>query len=307
METDIAIIGAGPAGITAGIYALRKGLKVLVFEKKIAGGNIVDSVLVENYPGIKSIKGFELAQKMQEHFEGIGGKILEGIEIKKAKKTLNGFELETGNGEKILAKAIIIASGATHKKLKAKNAEKLEGKGIHYCATCDGPLYREKTVAVIGGGNSGAMNALFLAGICKKVFLLEFGDKLKCDKIYEEKLKEKKVQTILNAEVFEITGSEKANGLKYRDRVSGKEKEIAVDGVFVYIGLLPENGIAKMLGCRLSEKGYIETGMQMNTSIEGVFAAGDITGTFAQAIVAAGQGAIAAESAYWFLANKKKV
>ncbi|MFH1235293.1 MAG: FAD-dependent oxidoreductase [Candidatus Diapherotrites archaeon] len=304
-KIDVAIIGAGPAGMTAGIYAVRKGLSARVFEKKIAGGNVVDSVLMENYPGIPSIRGFDLAQKMQAHFEGIGGKIEEGTGVKAAEKKNNFFEIELDSGEKIEAKSVIIASGTTHKKLKAKNAEKFEGKGIHYCATCDGPLYKGKTAAVIGGGNSGVMNALFLAEICKKVFLLEYGEALRADNVYEAQLKKAGVEIILNAEAFEITGKEKAEGLKYRERKTGKEKELKVDGIFVYVGLDPNSAIAKPLGCKTTARGFIDTSREMKTSIDGVFAAGDITGAFAQAIVAAGQGAIAAESAYEFVKRRK--
>jgi thioredoxin reductase (NADPH) len=302
---DVAIIGAGPAGITAGIYAVRKGLNARVFEKKIAGGHAVDSVLMENYPGIQSISGFELAQKMQAHFEGIGGKIEEGMGVKSAEKKGNAFEIGLDSGEKIEAKSVIIASRTTHKKLKAQNAEKFEGKGIHYCATCDGPLYRGKTVAVIGGGNSGVMNALFLAEICKKVFLLEYGEALRADKVYEAQLKKAGVEIILNAEAFEITGKEKTEGLKYRERGTGKEKELKAEGIFVYVGLLPNSDIAKSLGCKTTAQGYIDTGKEMKTSVEGIFAAGDVTGAFAQVIVAAGQGAIAAESAYEFVKRRK--
>jgi len=305
MEVDIAIIGSGPAGLTAGIYALRKNLKIRVLEKRMAGGNTADSVLVENYPGFKAIKGIELAQKMQEHFEALGGIPEEGIEVREAKKEGNEFALKLSDGNALKARAIIIATGTTHKKLRAENAEKLEGKGIHYCATCDGPLYRDRVVAVIGGGNSGVTNALFLADICKKVFLLEYNDRLRADPVYFEELKQKGVEVITSAEVFALEGEEKVTGLKYRERKTGQEKELELDAVFVYVGLKPNSEIASQLGCKTSEHGYITTDSWMRTSVEGVFAAGDITGNFAQTVVACGQGAVASESAYQYLNNPR--
>jgi len=303
MELDIAIIGAGPAGLTAGIYALRKNLKIRVLEKKMAGGNTADAVSLENYTGFKEIKGFDLAMKMLEHFQELGGEAEEGIEIKKAEVTENGFLLELSNKESIKAKALIIATGTTHRKLVAENSEKFEGKNIHYCATCDGPLYKDKVVSVIGGGNSGVTNALFLADICKKVFLLEFSDKLRADETYHAKLKEKGVEVITNAEVFALEGDETLSKIKFKDRKTSEVKEIESKAVFVYIGLKPNNSLASELGCKTNKFGYITVDSWMKTSAKGVFAAGDITGGFAQTIVACGQGAIASESAYRFIKN----
>jgi len=306
METfDVAIIGSGPAGLTAGIYALRKGLKIKALEKKMAGGNTADSVLVENYPGFRAIKGIDLANKMLEHFQGLGGKVDEGLEVENAVKKGNEFELGLSDGSTLTARSLIIATGTTHKKLRAENAEKLEGKGIHYCATCDGPLYKDRVVAVVGGGNSGVTNALFLADICKKVFLLEYNDSLRADPVYLEQLKQKGIEIIVGAEVFEVLGEEKVSGLKYKARATGEEKELKLDAIFVYVGLKPNSRIASQLGCKTNKHGYVSVDGWMNTSVEGVFAAGDITGNFAQTIVACGQGAIAAESAYRYLNSPK--
>jgi len=300
---DIAIIGAGPAGMTAAIYALRKNLNIRLLEKKMAGGYTADSVLIENYPGIKEIKGIELAMKIQDHLSSIGGTAEEGLEIIKAEKKGNGFVLDLNNGKQIESKAVIIASGTTHKTLNAPRAEKLEGKGIHYCATCDGPLYKNQEVCVVGGGNSGLTNALFLADICKKVYLFEFGESIRADEVYHEKLKESGVKVVTEAEVFEVIGEEKVSGVKYRDRKSGEEKEVELEAIFVYIGLIPNSRLAKELGCDISENGFVNVNQWMKTNVPGVFAAGDITGGFAQTIVACGQGAVASESAYRFIKN----
>jgi len=297
-SADIAIIGAGPAGMTAAIYALRKNLSVRLLEKKMAGGYTAVSVLIENYPGIKEVKGIELAMKIQDHLSSVGGTAEEGIEIVKAKKTENKFVLDLNNGKQIESKAVIIASGTTHKTLNTPNAEKFEGKGIHYCATCDGPMYKDKIVSVVGGGNSGVTNALFLADICKKVYLFEFSEAVRADEVYHEKLKTAGVEVITEAEVFEVLGEDKVSGLKYKNRKSGEEKSVESEAIFVYIGLIPNSGMAKELGCEIDDRGFVKVDQWMKTSVPGVLAAGDITGGFAQTIVACGQGAVAAESAY---------
>ncbi len=298
---DVAIIGAGPAGLSAAIYAKRKGLEVEIFEAGVAGGMLNEAVLIENYPGFEPIKGLELANKMRSHAERLQVRINEGFAIVEAKKVNEYFELKTSEGKKKEAKTIIIATGAKHRKLNVKGAERFEGKGVSYCATCDGPLFTNKEVAVIGGGNSGAVNALYLSKICKKVYLIEYASKLRCEKAYVPKLKENKVEIITNAKVFEFFGSATLKGLKYKDCKTGKEKTLSVAGAFIYIGIEPNSNLAKQLGCKLDEKGNIKVDMHMNTSVAGVFAAGDVTGVFQQAIVACAQGAIAAESAYRYL------
>jgi len=298
---DVAIIGAGPAGLSAAIYAKRKGLTVELFEAGIAGGMLNEAVLIENYPGFEPIKGLELANKMRNQAESLQVRINEGFAIVEAKKANEHFELKTSDGKKRKAKTIIIATGAKHRKLNVKGAEQFEGKGISYCATCDGPLFANKEVAVIGGGNSGAVNALYLSKICKKVYLIEYASELRCEKVYVSKLKENKVDIITNAKVFEFFGNEMLKGLKYKDRKTGKEKTLSVEGAFIYIGIEPNSNLAEQLGCKLDERGNIKIDMHMNTSVAGVFAAGDVTGVFQQVIVACAQGAIAAESAYRYL------
>lgn len=300
-ELELAIIGAGPAGIAAGIYAKRKGLSLEIFEENVAGGRLNEAVLIENYPGFEPIKGFELAKKMVEHAKRTGVKINEGVKIVGAKKTSSGFELVTDQKETIRAKALIIATGVHHKKLRLESAERFEGKGIGYCTTCDGPLFAHKDVAIIGGGNSGAANALYMSEIANKVYIIEYMPKLMCEQAYIERLKEKNVKIITNAEITEFFGKDFLEGLRYKDRTTGKQKEIKVQGAFIYIGIEPNNEIAKKLGCELDEKGNVKVDAKMKTSLEGVFAAGDITGIFQQMIVACGQGALAAESAYRYL------
>ncbi|MCX8190556.1 MAG: FAD-dependent oxidoreductase [Candidatus Diapherotrites archaeon] len=300
-ELDLVIVGAGPAGITAGIYAKRKGLKVELFEGLVAGGTVNEAVLVENYPGFEPIVGQKLAEKMAETAKRVGVKINESEKIVSAKKISGLFELETETGKSIKAKAIILATGASHRKINVAGAKELEGKGIAYCATCDGPLFAKKAVAIIGGGNSGAANALYMSDIASKVYLIEYAPKLMCEKAYIEKLEEKKVEIITNANVIEFVGHNSLREVRFEDRTSKKQKSVAVEGAFIYIGIEPNNHLAKQLGCELDEKGYVKVDLRMCSSVEGVFAAGDITGIFPQMIVACGQGAIAAESAYRYI------
>lgn len=300
-DLDVAIIGGGPAGITAGIYAKRKGLNVEIFESLVAGGTVNEAVLVENYPGFEPIVGQKLAEKMVETAKRVGVKINEAERLVSAKIGDGFFELMSESRQLVRARAVILATGASHRKINVPGAKEFEGRGIAYCATCDGPLFSGKAVAIIGGGNSGAANALYMSDIAKKVYLIEYSPKLMCEKAYVEKLEHKKVEIITNANVLEFLGRDKLEAIKFEDRTSKKQQSITVDGAFIYIGLEPNNQLAKQLGCALDEKGYVKVDLKMCSSVEGVFAAGDITGVFQQMVVACGQGAIAAESAYRYL------
>ncbi len=304
---DVAIIGGGPAGITAALYAKRKALNVKVFETKAVGGQTADAIWVENYPGIKKIRGMELMQKMAEHLKEFGVEPEEAAEVTGVKKKGNLFELDIENGEeKLLAKSIILCTGSKYKELGVPGEKEFYGKGVSYCATCDGPGFKDKVVAIVGAGNSGANAALFFAGICKKVYLIEFNEKTGFDSVYAQPINaEAKIELMLNTQAVEIEGKEKVNGIKVKDRKGNEEKMLAVEGVFVYIGSVPQNKIAKQLGLKLDGKEFVKIGKGNEASIKGVFAAGDITGELAQTIVAAGSGAIAAVSVFEFLKGLK--
>jgi thioredoxin reductase (NADPH) len=299
---DVAIIGSGPAGLSAGIYTGRAGLTAVIFDKDIAGGLVKENPLVENYLGFKSIKGEELARNLVEHAKEYADlREMEKVEsISKGKD----FLIVTEKGE-YRAKSIIIATGTTHRPLGVPGEKELIGKGVSYCVTCDGYLFKGKRVAVIGGGNSGAIAAITLRDITEEVTVIEFMPDWMCEKAYEEKIKSLSIPYIKNAETLEIIGEKRVEGIKFRDRGTGREEILYVDGVFIYVGLIPQNELAKELGVELTEKGYIKTDSQQRTSLERVYAAGDITGGKAQIIVAAGQGAIAALSAYEDLRLKK--
>jgi len=313
---DVAIIGAGPAGISAAIYAKRKALSVRIFESEAAGGQAAEAFVVENYPGVERLHGAELMQKMAQHLHGFGVEIEEAAAVTKIKNLGKGkgFELEINNGEeKAQAKAVILCTGSEYKMLNVPGEKEFYGKGVSYCATCDGPFFKGKTVAVIGSGNSGVNAALFFSAICKKTYLIEFLPKPTCDGILFRALAKSNVELLANTEVIAINGGKEVEKVKVKDRQSGKEKEIAagraskkekeiaVDGVFIYAGMKPRNELAKKLGLRLDEKGYIAVDGKKMASMQGVFAAGDIAAELAQIVVAAGSGAIAATSAFEYL------
>ena len=228
---DVAIIGGGPAGITAALYAKRKALSVKLFETKAVGGQTADAIWVENYPGVKKIRGMELMQKMAEHLKEFGVEPEEAAEVTGVKKNGELFELDIEDvEEKLLAKSIIICTGSKYKELGVPGEKELYGKGVSYCATCDGPGFKDKIVAVVGAGNSGANAALFFAGICKKVYLIEFGEKPVFESVYAQPIKaESKIELMINTQTVGIDGREKVNGIKVKNRKRGEEKVVAVD------------------------------------------------------------------------------
>lgn len=296
-DFDIVIVGGGPAGLSAAIYASRAGLDVLVLEKDVAGGLVGEDPLVENYLGFKSIKGEDLAAKFKDHALEYA-EIHEGEGVDEVKKDGDKFVVTTYKGE-YTANALIIATGTTHKHLNIPGEKEYDGRGVSFCVTCDGFLFKGKPVAVIGGGNSGAIAAITLNDIASKVTVIEFMPRWMCESAYQKKIQELGIEYLTNSEVFEIFGNgKKVKGLKVKNRATGEVKELNVDGVFIYVGLIPQNEIAKQLGVELTERGYIKVDSTQRTSVPKVYAAGDITGSQAQIIVAAGQGAIAALSAY---------
>lgn len=287
-EYDIVIIGGGPAGLTAGIYAARAGKKVLVLEGRALGGQIVNAPDVRNYPGTPSISGVDLSMNMYKQVLEHGG------EVK--------FERAMGIKDKIVhtdggeykAKAIILATGAENRKLGLYGEDKLVGKGVSYCATCDGNFYKDKTVAVVGGGNTALEDTIYLADICKKVYLIHRREEFRGDKTTVDKIKAfKNVEMILSANVKEILGDEKVEGLELEIK-DGERKEVKVDGVFFAIGYEPQaNEFADSV--ELDEQGYIKTKDGVHTSTEGIYVAGDARAKdLKQLVTAASDGAIAA-------------
>lgn len=308
MLYELIIIGGGPAGITAGIYAARYRLKTLMITKDFGGQVARKAVPIENYPGFKEISGIELIQKFKEHLEKF--KIdIEIDSVVKIEKTNGNFRVLTEKKQKQFeGKSVIIASGADPRPLKVPGENEFIGRGVSYCSTCDAPLFKNKTVAVIGGGNSGFEAAIALSRWAKKIYVLEYGEKVIAD-VENQELAQKtgKVETITSAVLKEIRGEKFVNSIIYQDRKSGENKELKVEGIFVEIGLQPASAFANDL-VDFNERGEIKVDFEtFQTKNPGLFAAGDVNiGKFKQIITACGEGAKVALSAYEYLKIKNE-
>lgn len=292
---DLAIIGSGPAGFAAGVYAGRSGLKTVILEKQMAGGQVVTSPSIENWPGEKEISGPDLTMKFRDHAESYV-EIREFSEVESVKKE-NIFTISTPEGE-VKAKALIIATGAQHRKLGVPGEEELNGRGISYCATCDGFFFKGKEVLVVGGGSTALLYAIYLNNIECKVNLIHRRDEFRGEKALQEQVEAKDIELILESVVEEFIGDEQLEKVKIRNVKTGEITEIPMGGVFIAIGEIPQNDVAVSLGLDLDEEGYVKVDRRMTTSMPGVFAAGDVTGGLKQIVVATGEGAVAATSAF---------
>ncbi len=301
---DVIILGGGPAGYTAALYAVRSGLDTLVVEKFSAGGQMTQTSQIDNYPGFdEGIDGFTLGFKMQNGAHRFGAETFQD-EILSVNLNDKIKVVETSQ-KKLRAKAIIIAMGADHRHLGIENEEKLIGRGVGYCAACDGMFYRGKTVCVVGGGNSAAADALLLSKICKKVFLIHRRDTLRATKIYHDPLmKAENVEFVWNSVCREFVFGEKIEAVKVQNIVTDEVSQIVCDGVFISIGRIPETKIfADSLV--LDSLGYIVADESTKTNIPGVFAAGDIrTKALRQVVTAASDGAVAAHFAEEYIAGE---
>jgi len=309
---DTIIIGGGPAGLTAAIYLIRKKMKILLLTQKI-GGQILDGPLMENFPGFEKITGLEFIQKVRAQAEKLGVQIKEGAEAKKIAETSDGFEISGAGFEPLKSKTILIASGKRPRKLNVKGEDKFLGKGISPCVTCDGPLFSNKTVAVIGGGNSAISAALELEKYTEKVYILNLGQNLIGEEVRLDKIKKSaKIEVIPQAKTSEIIGANFVEKLKYKglsadrkDSKSGAEKEIAVSGIFIEIGWEPSTKYLENL-VELTPLKEVKINDNNLTNVPGVFAAGDVTATkYKQAVIACGEGAKAALAAWEYLTGTR--
>jgi thioredoxin reductase (NADPH) len=304
MEIELAIIGGGPAGYTAGIYAARAGLEPVILEKNGGGGLALFSPNIENYSGFESINGIDLMEKMRLHSNKYCEiKTFEKVnKIKKNQKRL--FTIET-NKNKYHTKAIILCMGTEYRKLNVKGESELLGKGVSYCATCDGFFFKDKKVVVIGGGNSALIESIYLKQIgCKDVILIHRRDQLRAEKAYEEEAKKNKVNFIFNKNIEKINGSDKVESISLFDNKTSEKIDFKIDGVFISIGEIPQNELAKELDIELDERGYIIVDKNQRTNVVGIYAAGDITGGLRQIITACAEGAISALSTTEVLGKK---
>ena len=302
---DLIIIGGGPAGITAGIYAARQKLNTLLITKSFGGQMLKKSGMIENYPGFEEISAFELIQKFEKQLKK--QKIdIEMDEVTKVGKREKFFFVNTKSKNKFKAKAMIIASGADPRPLEVPGEKEFLGRGVSYCVTCDGPLFEGKTVAVIGGGNSAFEAAIFLVKLARKIYILEYGENVRADAKNQERVKKTgKVEIITNVKAKEIKGGKFVNCLIYLDRKTGKEKTLAVEGVFVEIGTQPATSFVKNL-VDFNERDEIVAEFETcQTKTPGLFAAGDCNvGRFKQIVTACGEGAKASLAVYDYLQNK---
>jgi thioredoxin-disulfide reductase len=298
MIYDLIIVGGGPAGITAGIYGARYKLKTLLITKDFGGQIAKKAVPIENYPGFREISGLDLIQKFKEHLEKFEIDIEIDSVIKIGKN--ENFSVLTEKRKNFESKTVIIASGSDPRPLKVLGEKEFLGKGVSYCPTCDAPLFKGKTVIVVGGGNAGFEAAIALIRWAKKIYILEYGEKVVAD-IQNQELAKKtgKVEIINSAALKEIKGDKFVNSIIYEDRKTGRDEQLKVEGVFVEIGLMPASSFAQDL-VEFNEKGEIKVDFEtFQTKTPGLFAAGDVNiGKYKQIITAAGEGAKAALAAY---------
>lgn len=289
---DIIIVGAGPAGMSAAIYGLRAGKTVLLLEEKTYGGQIINTPEVENYPGIKSVSGFEFATNLFEQVKALGAEIV--YERAEQISDENGIKKVTTNKNVYEAKSVILATGAKNRPLGIDGEEDFVGRGVSYCATCDGMFFRGRDVAVVGGGNTAIEDAGFLANYCSRVYLIHRRDSFRGEESLVNKLREKdNVEFVLNSNVVAIKGQERVEGITVKNVTDNALKDIDVSGLFVAIGQMPDNDIFKDV-VKLDDKGYIVAGEDCVTITSGIYAAGDCrTKAVRQLTTAAADGAVA--------------
>lgn len=294
---DVIIIGSGPAGLTAGIYAGRQGLKTLILEKSVIGGAALMVPNIENYPGFELIPGRNLIEYTKKQALKYA-EINELEEVKKLEIINNNQILVSSKKKDYKAKAVISCTGTTHRKLGVPGESEFLGKGVFYCAVCDGPLFMDKRILVVGGGNSAVQGALYLDTIGCYVAIVHRRDELRAEKYLQEKLKEKDIPVIWSTVLDEIKGGKFVEKITLHHLKKDIKKEYDIDGIFIAVGEIPSNSLAADIGVEIGRGGYITTDKSQRTNLPRIYAAGDITGGVNQWVVACGEGAVAALSAY---------
>lgn len=304
---DMIIIGGGPGGYTAALYAARAGLDAVVLEGNCVGGQMAQAHWIENYPGFEDgIEGFSLAEKMRKGAERFGAETLL-TEALSVDLTAEPKVVETGEGA-LFGKTVVIATGAGPQKLGVNGEKQMLGRGVSYCAACDGMLYKDKTVVIVGGGNSAASDALQLSRVAKKVILVHRRDSLRATKVYQEQLlTARNVELRWNSTVSALIYGESVTGVRLKNAATGQETELACDGVFVSIGRKPESELVENQ-LELDERGYVAAGENTKTSLPGVFAVGDVrTKQLRQVVTAVADGAAAVHEAEVFLSSGREI
>jgi len=302
IKTDLLIVGAGPGGLSAALNARRAGLDFEIVEKKMAGGQIINTEFIENYPGFKEdISGYELAQNLLEHCRRFDIEVKEYFTINSIESVNTGKKDKSyrfkclGDEKLIWANSVIMATGASPGRLNVEGEKEFIGRGISFCATCDGALYRDREVAVVGGGDTAIEEALFLTKFAKKVYIIHRRNELRAVEILKDRaFKDKKIEFLWSSAIEKFTGRDRLEEVLVRNKKENRTYKLKVDGVFEYIGLKPNSELVKDLA-KLDEKGFIITNSQMEASLPGIFAVGDVRNTpLRQVITAVADGAVAA-------------
>ncbi|MGD9338213.1 MAG: thioredoxin-disulfide reductase [Syntrophobacterales bacterium] len=303
---DVVIVGGGPGGLTAAIYAMRAGLKTTLVEKAVAGGQVALSDGVENYPGFERISGYDLSQKFLQHAQSYGMEFVHE-EVVTVEPGLEFHTVRLANGEALRTHAVILATGGSPRKLEVPGEDEYYGKGVSYCGVCDGFFFRDKTVVVVGGGDTAAEEALYLSKLAKHVYLVHRRDQLRASMILQQRVKEEcKIEILWNTVVTEIKANDEGvNAVTLEDTQTGEQRDLATDGVFVFIGFVPNNQLVPA-GMKMNADGYVVTNEKCETNMSGIYVVGDLREKYAkQIVVAAADGCTAALVAAYYVELKK--
>jgi len=303
---DVVIIGGGPGGLTAGIYAMRAALKTILVEKAVAGGQVAMSDGVENYPGFESITGYELSQKFLQHAQSYDIEFVQE-EVVAVEPGLDFHSVKLANGSVLKTHTVILATGGSPRKLGVPGEDEYYGKGVSYCGVCDGFFFRDKTVVVVGGGDTAAEEALYLAKLAKQVYLVHRRDALRASMILQQRVKDEcKIEILWNTVVTEIKANDEGvNSVSLQDTQTGEERQLSTDGVFVFVGFLPNNQLVPA-GIKMNADGYVVTNEKCETNMPGIYVVGDLREKYAkQIVVAAADGCTAALVAAYYVEMKR--
>ena len=303
---DVVIVGGGPGGLSAGIYAMRAALETVLIEKGAAGGQVAISDAVENYPGFEHITGYELSQKFLQHAQSYGMEIVQE-EVVAVEPGLDFHTVRLANGDILKTHTVILATGGSPRKLDIPGENEYYGKGVSYCGVCDGFFFREKTVVVVGGGDTAAEEALYLAKLAKHVYLVHRRDALRASMILQQRVKDEcKIEILWNSIVTEIKANDEGvNAVDLQDTQTGEQRELSTDGVFVFVGFVPNNQLVPA-GIKMNADGYVVTNEKCETNMPGIYVIGDLREKYAkQIVIAAADGCNAALVAAYFVEMKK--
>ncbi len=303
---DVVIVGGGPGGLSAGIYAMRAALETILIEKGAAGGQVAISDAVENYPGFEHITGYELSQKFLQHAQSYGMEIVQE-EVVAVEPGLDFHTIRLANGDILKSHTVILATGGSPRKLDIPGEDEYYGKGVSYCGVCDGFFFKQKTVVVVGGGDTAAEEALYLAKLAKHVYLVHRRDALRASMILQQRVKDEcKIEILWNSVVTEIKANDEGvNAVDLQDTQTGEQRELSTDGVFVFVGFVPNNQLVPA-GIKMNADGYVVTNEKCETNMPGIYVIGDLREKYAkQIVVAAADGCTAALVAAYFVEMKK--